>query len=172
VAEAPGRRVPLARVVPQCAFVTPPGQPAVPAPARRPARAGLASGATARQGELELELAPGYRLRVGASGCECSPRGPSQLQVHGSLHWQAKARSEPLPLAEWHVRCHRSLAGQVRFITRPESGTMRAGHKAALATSKVSSYFNLATLEYSKCYSRANHKHRRLGGPRGCAASS
>jgi hypothetical protein len=64
-------------------------------------------------------------------------------------------------------------------VTQVRSGQVRSGpsqvyysaevqdhksHKAAYATSKVSSYLNVATLEYSKCYSRANHKHRR--GPR------
>ncbi len=38
------------------------------------------------------------------------------------------------------------------------------------ATYRVSSYLSPATHEYSKCYSRANHKYRR--GLRGCAASS
>jgi hypothetical protein len=77
------------------------------------------------------------------------------------------------------VRITRSVAslrcaqrpGQVRFITRPKSRTMRAashhqvegslGHLQGIVLLE-----NLATLEYSKCYSRANHKHRSLRGPR------
>ena len=55
-------------------------------------------------------------------------------------------------------------AWQVRYITRPKSRTMSESHKVAWATSEVSSYLNLATLEYSKCYSRANHTYHR--GPR------
>ena len=62
-------------------------------------------------------------------------------------------------------------SGQVRFITRPKSRTMRATRQLR-PPAGYSPYLNLATLEYStrKCYSRANHKYRR--GPRGCAASS
>jgi hypothetical protein len=57
--------------------------------------------------------------------------------------------------------------GQVYYSAEVQD---HESHEAASAPSRVSSYLNLATLEYSKCDSRANHKHRR--GPRRCAASS